>query len=203
MIDLILVTAFACSAPIAPVMVNDSLTRLYQGGKTWDDFFRGARARRDTWRDNFDRGTPDSAMVARALAAGAGWKILAVAEDWCGDSANTVPYLVRLVQAVPTLEIRIANSTDGKWLMQRHPTPDGRAATPTIVLLGPDGEEHGCFIERPAKLRAWVAENRPKLADDAFQDGKAAWYREDRGRETVAEVVALLEAAGRGTPRCP
>lgn len=204
MIALLLAGALCTvGGPMVRPVPSDSLVRLYQGGKTWEEFFRGARARRDTWEDNYRQGAADSALVARARAVPGEWRIVAVAEDWCGDSANTVPYLVRLAEAVPAISVRIANSTDGRWLMQRHPTPDGRAATPTIVVIGADGGERGCFIERPAKLRAWVAENRPKLADGDFQDAKAAWYRQDRGRETVTEIIGLLEAAAAGSPRCP
>ena len=64
------------------------------------------------------------------------------------------------------------------------------------------GEERGCIIERPLKLRVWVSENKPKLSDDDFQKAKMTWYREDRGRETVQEMVSLLEAAGKGPTTC-
>lgn len=198
-----IVAAVSCVAgPPRPFpAVGDSLIRLFEAGRTWAQFIEGARARREAWRDTYAAGRPDSVLVERARAAGA-WRIVAVAEDWCFDSVNTLPYLVRLFEAAPSIDLRIANSTDGRWLMKRHPTADGRPATPTIVVIGPDGEERGCFIERPAGLRAWVAENKPRLSESGFQDGKAAWYRQDRGRETVIEVVGLLEAAARGEGRC-
>ncbi len=196
--------AVACLADPAgvPAVRSDSLVRLYEGGRTWAEFFEAAKARKPMWTDNYQAGAPDSAVVDRAKAVGGQWRILAVAEDWCGDSANTVPYLVRLSEQVPGLEIRIANSKDGRWLMERHRTPDGRAATPTIVLLDPAGAERGCLVERPLKLREWVSENKPKLSDDDFQKAKMTWYREDRGRETVQEMVSLLEAAGKGPTTC-
>ena len=187
---------------VARLTPGDSVAQLYQGGRTWGEFFEAAKARKPMWTDNYQAGRPDSAIVDRAKAVGGQWRIVAVAEDWCGDSANTVPYLVRLAEQVPGLEIRIANSKDGRWLMERHRTPDGRAATPTIVLLDPEGEERGCFVERPARLRDWVSENKPKLSDEDFQKAKMTWYREDRGRETVKEMVELLEAAGKGPTTC-
>lgn len=180
------------------VLVTDSLADLHRGGRTWQEFFDLAKARKEMWRENYERGVPDSALVARAVAVGGSWRLLAVAEDWCGDSANTVPYLARLAEQVPGLDLRIVDSKRGRWVMEKHRTPDGRAATPTIVLLGPDGAEVGVFVERPAALRAWVDENKPKLSDDDFQAAKMKWYREDRGRSTVAEVVALIEAARTG-----
>ena len=83
-----------------------------------------------------------------------------------------------------------------------------------VVLVAPQGtqdpglradkvlEALACFVERPAKLRDWVSENKPKLSDEDFQTAKMSWYREDRGRETVREVVELLEAAGKGPTSC-
>lgn len=186
----------------APIPRADSVVALYQGGKTWEEFFAGASTRKEMWKGNYDRGAPAALLAARAKAVPGSWRILAVAEDWCGDSANTVPYLVRLTEQAPNLEIRIVNSKIGRWVMERHKTPDGRAATPTIVLLDQDGRERGCFVERPATLRAWVAENKPKLSEDDFQTAKMAWYREDRGAATVAELVDLLEKAGAGAGGC-
>lgn len=204
MVGAVLAAAAVCLATAEQSVpaAGDSLATLYQGGVSWQEFFTAARSRKEMWRNNYDRGAPDSAAVARAKAVPGAWKILAVAEDWCGDSANTVPYLARLVEQVPSLELRIVNSKKGKWVMERHRTPDGRAATPTIVLLDPEGNEQGCFVERPAKLRAWVAENKPKLSEDDFQSGRMAWYRKDRGHETVRELIELMELAAAGTPRC-
>lgn len=202
MITAVMLVGSCLAASGAEVPRSDSLLALYQGGKTWEEFFVAARARRETWKDNYDRGAPASDLVERAKVVPGQWQILAVAEDWCGDSANTVPYLVRLVEQVPNLGLKIVNSTTGRWVMERHKTPDGRAATPTIVLLDADGNERGCFVERPALLRAWVAEHKPKLSDGAFQEGKMGWYREDRGRATVTEMVELIEKAAAGPTTC-
>ena len=192
---LLLVSALCTLAPSRPVA--DSLAELHSGGRTWAEFFDAAKARKEMWRDNFERGTPDSALVSRVTALGGTWRILAVAEDWCGDSANTVPYLARLAELAPNLELRIVDSKKGRWVMEQHRTSDGRAATPTILLLDSTYREMGAFVERPAKLREWVAENKPKLGEDDFQSQKMKWYREDRGYHTVLDLVELLEAAAK------
>jgi hypothetical protein len=202
----LLLLAALCSLPgstdVGPAGATDSLRSLYQSGRTWQQFFDAANARKQMWTDNYARGVPADELATRAEAVPGTWRVLAVAEDWCGDSANTIPYLARLVERVPNLELRIVNSKEGRWVMESHRTPDGRPATPTVLLLGPDFEERGCFVERPRQLREWVAANKPKLGDEEFQTRKMAWYREDRGRETVAEIVEILEAAGAGRAIC-
>ncbi len=182
--------------------LDDSLAALYESGKSWPQFLETAKANRDLWKGNFAKGAPSPALLTRARAVPGMWKVLAVAEDWCTDSANIIPYLARLIDELPTLELRIVNSTDGKWVMERHKTPDGRAATPTVLLLGPDYAERGCLVERPDKLAALVTAWKAKLSEAAWHAKKAAWYRADKGTETLDEFVAMLEGAAHGAPKC-
>lgn len=205
------VAALVAACTAAPVSAGgvgvrpphvDSLVSLFDTGKTWDAFLAAANARRSTWEENYGRGmVTDSALIARARSAGP-WRILVVAEDWCGDSANTIPYLARLVEQVPELQLRIVNSTAGKWVMNRYQTSDGRAATPTIVVLDGDGVVRGCLIERPRALKQWIVENKPKLSEEDFRNQRIEWYRNDAGVSTVTEFVSILESAARESPAC-
>ena len=184
------------------VVRADSLERLYQQGRTFAEFLAATRARRETWLDNYAGAVIPEPLLERARAVPGRWRLLVVAEDWCGDSANTIPYLARLADSVATLALRIVNAREGRWVMEGHRTPDGRAATPTVVLLDSTGTDVGCFVERPAALREWLAGNRPRLSERGVQQGREAWRREDAGRSTVREIVELLEAARQGKPLC-
>jgi len=188
--------------PVPPVAVAANHEDLYEGGVPFGEFLDAAEQRRDTWHANYREGTVPADVLERARAIGGTWRILAVAEDWCGDSAHTIPYIARLVEAVDGLEMRVVNSTVGRNVMEAHRTPDGRASTPTVLLLNEDFEEVGCFIERPSSLQSWFLENESKLEEDDLHDQKYAWYDEDRGAQTVAEVVEIMESAARGAPVC-
>ncbi len=174
---------------------------LYATGLTFSEFLEAAEERRDTWHDNYAAASVAPEVLARARAAGEGWRMLVVAEDWCGDSANTIPYVARLVEQVDGLDMRIVNSDVGRAIMEAHPTPDGRPATPTVVLLDPDGHDAGCFVERPPELQTWFLEQEELLDEDTLYDRKYAWYDGDAGASTVEEVVQVLESAGNGTVR--
>lgn len=190
--------------PTSRLPSSDSLlTALYDRGTPWPAFLDGVRARRETWTDNYHNAAVDSALVARLERLPGRWRFLVIAEDWCGDSANTIPYLARLVEAAPQLDLRVINSTDGRSVMEAHPTEDGRAATPTVVLLDEAGSEQGCWVERPYALREVLAELRAGTRDGGRVETITAWRREDRGRSTLSDLVALLEAAASGVARCP
>jgi hypothetical protein len=89
--------------------------------------------------------------------------------------------------------LRILNNRDGRAIMDAHPTSDGRAATPTVVVLGEDGRFLGAWSERPAALQKWYVEQKPSLDRDQLSAQKAKWYADDGGRSVVAEIVAILQ----------
>jgi hypothetical protein len=194
-------TPSACSVPL-PATGDDTLRALYEGGVSFDDFLGNARRRVELWKRLAEEGRVDPALVERARALGGTWRILAVAEDWCGDSANNLPYVAELVGQVPGLELRVVDSRVGRSVMESHRTPDGRPATPTFLLLDAGWNEVGCFVERPSGLMAWYMEHRAEMSSDEIHEYVGDFYVKDAGRATATDVVELLEAAAAGRPRC-
>lgn len=182
----------------APTSVDDEFRALYLSGRSYADFLGGATRRAELWHGNTERATEvDPDLVRRAAAVGGTWYFLAVAVDSCSDSVSTLPYLAHLVAMVPGLEMRIVDSTAGRAVMESHRTPDGRAATPTVLLLDAGFDEAGCFIERPPELQTWILENSDWSGQQVYEQ-KMDWYDEDAGHGTVEAFVEMLEAAAGG-----
>ena len=181
---------------------DDELRALYRSGIPYRLFLEQAERRVDLWRENTDAAEGiDAALVARARAVGGTWHVLAVAIDSCSDSVSTLPYLAALADRVDGLDLRIVDPTAGRAVMEAHPTPDGRAATPTMLLLDASYDDVGCFIERPPALQRWIAE-RPGLSGQELYEGKMAWYAQDAGDDTVRAFVEMMEAAAEGARIC-
>ena len=182
-------------SPVTLQPVADSTYKsLYEGGVTFTDFVANANARKEQWEGNYAKGVAPDALVTRATAAGAGWKLLVVTVPSCGDSVNSVPYFASFLDKVPNVEMRLINPTAGKAVQEAHRTPDGRAATPTVILLDAEFNERGCWVERPANLIALMKE--PNFG--SRQD----WYEKDQGASSLEEIVAMIEAAVAGGKRC-
>lgn len=178
-----------------------ALGELYRDGVTFEKFLEASERRADAWHAHYDHGTADPAVVARARALQLGEvRLLVVAEDWCSDSVNTLPYLARLTEQVDSVDIRIIDSRVGAALMEQHPTADGRAATPTVVLLDGSNREIGAWIERPAPLQDWYQANQDTLTPRQLGRQKQDWYDQDQGEQTLLEIVALLERVAAGDP---
>jgi hypothetical protein len=192
-----------CELAGAPAVAPDSaLLALYTSGDSWDVFLVNARARRAMWEKHWETGAVPADVLARARALPGQWRLLVVAVDGCSDSVNTIPYLAHLVAQVPQLEMRVVTPEAGRPVMERHRTPDGRAATPTVLLLDASGADAGCWVERPAALQAKAIAYRAEGRSGEFLRDKQAWYDQDAGASTVREVVAMVAAAAAGGRIC-
>lgn len=189
-----------CAAPITAGS-TDTLQTIWEHGVPFAEFLASTKARRETWHDNYSYGRLEREIAGRVQALEGSWRLLVIAEDGCGDSANTIPYVATLVDsAAGRIQMRVISSEVGRGIMEAHRTSDGRAATPTIILLDDSWREVGCWVERPTALARQVAEETKRLGEREAVERKYAWYREDRGRTTLREVLAMIETAAPGQP---
>jgi hypothetical protein len=171
---------------------------LYQKGRGYGEFLGAAKARKALWDANEARAVVADDLVWRARAVGSKLRLLIVAIDGCSDSASIIPYIAELAER-SGIELRIVAPDDGgRAIMEAHRTPDGRAATPTIVLLDAAYQKAGVFVERPSTLHTWYEEREMTgIAQSKLTEEKLAWYERDAGRSTLVELVALIEKAAR------
>lgn len=199
------VSRLAATAP--DTAADTTLENGWARATGFQDWLEGIEARRELWEANVEKARITEDAVRRLDALEGEWRLLVVAADWCQDSAWNVPALARLAEYSDALELRVLDADRGAGIMEARPTPDGRAATPTVVILDPEGEEVGCWIERPARQRD-VYLRRLKPAEegtDAYREAVRdflGWYAMDNGATALDEVVTLLEAAEAGARGC-
>jgi hypothetical protein len=168
-------------------------TSLYEGGVSFAAFLDKAQSRREEWKANYKSAVPDPEALVKVRGIEGRRRILAVTIASCSDSVSTIPYLAKLVEAVPErLELRTIDPDEGRPVMEAHRTPDGRAATPTVVILDERGGLLSAWSERPSELQTWYMQEGKSLERQELIRRKAKWYADDRGRSTVKEIVALL-----------
>lgn len=204
--SVVALTGITVCAPIdhadTPIAEPTDFRSLYEQGVRYIEFRNAATQRVDAWKDYYANAVAPDALVAKMESIPGTWRLLVVAEDWCSDSANTIPYLAKLVDRADNLDMRIIRSDVGKGIMETHRTPDGRAATPTVILLNDHFEEMGCFVERPSTLQTWFLDAKNKLEEDELHEQRYAWYDDDQGQHTIAEIVAMVIAASNGERIC-
>ena len=172
---------------------------------TFQQFIDSDTSRHAQWIENSGRG--DSSvrpMLERARRIPGHWKLLTVAECWCGDAVNSVPYLAKLAELDTTFELRLLRKEEAGTLLRAH-LLDGRAATPLVLVLDDRFVEHGVWTEQPAALRTLVSDLEPNVSRDSLRTRVKAWYEADAGRSMLDEMLRLLEngatPAARGASR--
>lgn len=195
--SLLLLALTACGS--RPSVPTDSapLGRLFATGKAFPEFLAGVDSLQHDWHANYERAVPARAVVAQVRALVGTWKLLVVAEAWCTDAVNTLPYIAKLVDSsAGHLELRIVTSQTGDTVTATHRSFDGRQATPTLVLLDADSQERGCWVERPHELGLWARANKKTLSEEDYTAQKAARYAADAGASTLKEISQMLAGAG-------
>ena len=142
----------------------------------WEGLYRLARV-------------PEWAVAARN---GDRIRLLAIAEDWCGDASNTLPVLARLAELAPGLELRLIKRDEHPELMNRYLT-NGSRSIPIVIALDEQFREVGHWGPRPTVLQSWVTANRGTIPKTELYPQVRTWYARDRGETTLREV---LETAG-------
>jgi len=139
--------------------------------------------------------------------------ISAMTEEWCGDSAVTLPFVARLAEAVPGIELRMLFGKNQPELKAAY-EEDGFESIPMLSFFDADWNEVGRWMERPkpanAKVGAWVAA-RPRIGElygkedpESQSELKAifaglvsemeGWYRDEFWKDTLSEIRGVLSA---------
>jgi hypothetical protein len=90
-------------------------------------------------------------------------KVVALAEDWCGDVIANLPVLGRLAKESGTLDVRIFLRDENDDLMQRYLNQGKFRSIPVFAFFDEDMRELGHWIERPTSVTELRAQRRRKI----------------------------------------
>ncbi len=131
--------------------------------------------------------------VAQAAALGMRFRLVVIAEDWCGDATNTVPVLARWADVTPNVELRVLRRDQHPEVMDRYLTGQSRSI-PVVIVLTEDMEELGWWGPRPQELQDWVLAQRAagREKQELYPEIRR-WYAKDKGHTTIRALLAVME----------
>lgn len=120
-------------------------------------------------RDLFERriATTEISDTERAAFAGRPLRFLVLTEDFCGDSAQFIPPLIRLAQELEHVDVRLLLRDQHREFAAGYVRRDGYQAIPVLILLADDGEELGYLVERPARVNDELAAETRRFAKES------------------------------------
>ena len=181
-------------------MTESSLKERFLAGETFTDFLAKPKKYKELWDALYKRGVVPEAILPRAKTLHRPWHLLVLSEEWCGDSINTLPLIVRLTEAMVGVDLRILGRDANPDLMDAHLTGGKSRSIPVIMLLDGDYVEQGWWGPRPRPLQEWVIkEGLAMPKDDRYREVRT-WYARDHGVTTLTELLDLMEESELATP---
>ena len=111
-----------------------------------------------------------------------------ITEPWCGDAAQSVPVLLRLIEVIPnatySLELRDSGNIIDAYLT------DGGKAIPKVVVRNEQQEDMFVWGARPEILQALFLEGKRRGVEKTdLQEMLHTWYAKDGGRTLEQEIL--------------
>jgi len=122
-------------------------------------------------------------------------RVVAIAEDWCGDVVRHVPVLRKLEEAAPALELRFITREQWPEVFVRFLT-NGGEAIPQFIFLSEAWVECAHWGPMPAACRELIARGKALGDPTGARQRVAALYEADPRRlQVVRELVQCVDIA--------
>ena len=173
------------------------LASRWDAALTYEQFVQEAAAdHRGLWEAIHRLARVPDWAVEQVAALPGHYRVVVLAEDWCGDAVNTVPVLAKWAAAAPNLALRVLRRDEHPEVMDRYLTNGTARAIPVVIGLTEAMRELGWWGPRPRELQAYVLEQR-RLGREktTIYAETRRWYARDKGETTLREVLAVMEGA--------
>lgn len=132
----------------------------------------------------------ESIAIFKSISEKQTW--LVISEPWCGDAAQTLPFLNKIAQITENIELKIVLRDENPELMDEFLT-NGSRSIPMVIILDSDLNVINTFGPRSkaaTKLVADYKKHHGKI-DDAFKEMLQVWYNNDKGVSIVDDLAHI------------
>lgn len=119
---------------------------------------------------------------------------LVISEPWCGDAAQTLPFINKIAQLSENIDLKIILRDDNLELMNAYLT-NGSQSIPIVIMVDEDMnvlQSWGPRSKAATKLVSDYKTEHGKI-DDAFKEMLQVWYNNDKGISIVNDILETIE----------
>lgn len=120
---------------------------------------------------------------------------LVLTEAWCGDAAQSIPFVVKAASHNPLVDIRFILRDEHPSVMDAYLTNGGRSIPKLVALKNENLEELFTWGPRPQVLQQQYLAYRedPKgVSQEEFIESIHLWYAKDKNANIDAEFLTLI-----------
>lgn len=122
---------------------------------------------------------------------------LVLSEGWCGDAAQILPIMYKMVQENNMINLRIVLRDENSELMDGFLTNGSKSIPKLILVDAKDNTVLGDWGPRPAGAAQLIKDYKAKFGviNEEAKTELQKWYLHDKGVSTMQEITDLLEKA--------
>ena len=169
-----------------------TLAERFADGASFEELLARPKENAVLWDALYKKAVISPDIAARLRKMRGRWHFLVLNEDWCGDSVNILPYVARLADAHPGIELRILGRDTNPDLMNAHLTGTAKSI-PVVIVYDESFNEIGWWGPRPRELQKWVVTEGLALPKPDRYRHIRTWYARDRGTSIVSEILSIIE----------
>ncbi|MCG2419148.1 thioredoxin family protein [Aequorivita sp. F47161] len=119
---------------------------------------------------------------------------LVISEPWCGDAAQTLPFLNKIAQLSENIDLKIVLRDENPELMNQFLT-NGSQSIPIVIMLDEDFNVINTFGPRSKAATKLVTDYKTQHGkiDEAFKEMLQNWYNNDKGVSVVDDVLDSVQ----------
>ena len=120
---------------------------------------------------------------------------IAITEDWCGDSAQNLPYFYKYSELNSNITFNIILRDSNLELVDNYFSESNPRSIPKVVGFDSNGNEIFTWGARPKVAQELVSKLKDEgFSKEDFNHKLHLWYGKNRGKELEKELVILLNS---------
>lgn len=141
--------------------------------------------------------SPELKQLVKSIDRKQLWVV--ITEDWCGDSAQSLPYIALIAAENPKITLRILLRDSNPDIMDQYLT-NGTRSIPILIAFDYDGNELFRWGPRPKELQDIFFKLRKEaIPRSELYEKLHSWYTQNGGKALEEEIMELIRKSESGT----
>ena len=173
-------------------LVEENRTTGADQSEAYQEYTRMSLQRMLRWNKTAKVSEPMQALM-KSIAHPQLW--LVITEAWCGDGAQSIPYLAKLAELNPLITLRFLFRDEHPEVMDAYLTNGNRSIPKLVATSGDLQEELFTWGPKPQYLMELLAafkKNPGERTYPALLEEMHGWYAKNKHQDLEAELIPLL-----------
>jgi len=168
-------------------------------GSNHSEAMIGYTSMNDKRMDRWDKKiTLDSTLIDQVKSLPS-MKWLIITEAWCGDAAQNIPFIAKIANENPNIDLRLILRDENPEIMDQYLT-NGAKSIPILIMMDENFNDLKTWGPRPQEVQKMVmnAKTEPDLDQEKFIEKVHKWYAVDKNKTIAEEFKVLINTIHNG-----